>query len=579
MLNIIHYIKKLAGDDTKHLIIPIVFSIIDSLMNSFMYGVMLFLLVDLSENEFTFEKLTIYTISLIVIFIIRCIVQSISFTKAQCTGADVTYKLRLKLANHLHKLNLGFFNKNSIGSITGVLLTDINDFEAIITHCLCDIIKVLSFTLISILVAFNLNIYFGFSLTTIIIIAFPLLLIAGKTSSKNSTRLRISNAKVISHIVEYVGGIKTFRLYNLIGNKFKRLDNSLQGLRKDSIKAEVTILPFALSFSIVTAFIIPTTIILGTYLFSEGLVDEIRFIVMILISVSVSSILNMLSSLYPQVKSITKASESILRLLEENELAYTKDAVKFENYDVEFSNVDFDYDDNIQVLKDISFKAKQGTTTALIGPSGSGKTTIVSLLSRFWDVKNGVINIGNENIKDISPDTLTQYISIVFQDVYLLNDTVFNNIALGKPNANRNEVIQAAKDAQCHDFIMKMTNGYDSVIGEGGSTLSGGEKQRISIARALLKNSPIVLLDETTSNLDADNEYEIQNAFHRLMCNKTVLVIAHRLSTIIDSDNIIVLDKGIIKEQGTHEKLLESKGWYYTMYNNQLKAQKWKVKV
>lgn len=577
MLNMIRYIKELAGAKCKKLVMPIILSVIDSLMNSCMYGVMLLLLLDLGAGEFTIQKLKSYTISLAVIFFIRCMAQAVSFTQAQCTGADVSYQLRLRIANHLHKLNLGFFNKNSIGKMTGTLITDVTDFEAIITHCLCDIIKVISFILLSLVVAFLLNPIFGMTLTVLVIIAFPLLMISGKISADNSTKLRSANEQVTSRIVEYVNGMKTFRLYNLIGNRFTRLDQALQGLKTASVKAEIAVLPSALSFSAVTSFIVPVTLILGTYLLSGGMVNDIRFLIILLLAVSISNILNVLSSLYPQIRSISKASENIFSVLHEKPLPYKKEDADFENYDIEFSKVSFQYTDTIKVLQDVSFTAKQGTTTALIGPSGSGKTTIISLIARFWDIQKGTITVGGQDIKEISPDALTKYISIVFQDVYLLNDTVWNNIRMGNPNATKEEVIQAAKEANCHEFIQNMEHGYDTVIGEGGSTLSGGEKQRISIARALLKNAPIVLLDETTSNLDADNEYEIQAAFNRLMKDKTVFVIAHRLGTILNADNILVLEKGTIKEHGTHTELLERNGWYAAMYEEQRKAQGWKV--
>lgn len=579
MIKMVRYIRELAGKEYKRLVMPITLSIMDSLLNACMYGVMLFLLLDLSAGVFYYEKLGTYTASLAVIFILRCIAQAVSFTQAQCIGPDVTHRLRLQVGNHLRNLNLGFFNKNSIGKLTGVLMTDINEFESIITHCLCDFIKVISFTVLSLVVAFMISWQFGAALAFLVIIAFPLLLLSGKISGANSTKLREVNGNVTSRIVEYVEGMKTFRLYHLTGSRFNRLDQSLQELRRASTKAEVTVLPSALSFSAITSFIVPIALILGTYLLTEGELDAARFLIVLLLSISISSILSVLSSLYPQVKSIMKASESILNILHEKPLTFKKEDISFQNYDIEFSNVSFQYTDGVPVLQDISFKARQGTTTALIGPSGSGKTTVVSLLARFWDTQSGSILIGGEKIKEISPNTLTKYISIVFQDVYLLNDTVFHNICIGKPEATREEVIEAAKAANCHEFICAMEHGYDTMIGEGGSTLSGGERQRISIARALLKDAPIVLLDETTSSLDADNEYEIQNAFQKLTKGKTVLVIAHRLETILNADNIIVLDKGRILESGIHRELLEKNGWYAEVYEQQRKAQNWKVEI
>ena len=485
MFKVIRYMKELANEDYKKLVMPIILSVFDSILNSCMYGIMLFLLLDLSTDNLDYQILKNYTLILIVIFLLRCIAQAISFTQAQCIGSDVSYKLRLRIANHLHKLYLGYFNKNSIGKLTGILITDVNDFEAIITHCLCDIIKVISFTTISLILAFCLNITFGVVLAFLIVVAFPLLMISGNISARNSAKLRAANNQVTSRIVEYINGMKTFHLYNLIGNHFTKLDETLQKLKKISTKSEISILPFALSFSVVTSFIVPFSLILGIYLFTISRIDSATFLVLILLSVSVSRILNVLGSLYPQVRSISKASENILSILHTKPLHYKMDNTNFSNFDIEFTDVSFQYTDTITVLQNVSFKAKQGTTTALIGPSGSGKTTVVSLIARFWDIQNGTISIGNKNIKDISPDVLTQYMFIVFQDVYLLNDTVFNNIRLEKPDATMEEVIQASKEANCHEFILQMEHGYDTVIGEGGSTLSGGEKQRISIARAL----------------------------------------------------------------------------------------------
>ena len=239
---------------------------------------------------------------------------------------------------------------------------------------------------------------------------------------------------------------------------------------------------------------------------------------------------------------------------------------------IKFDNVSFAYEKDKPVLKNISFEAKQGTTTALVGSSGSGKTTVTNLIARFWDCQSGVITIDGVDIRKVYPEELLTNISMIFQDVYLVNDTIENNIKLGKPDATREEVIEAAKNANCHKFITELENGYDTVVGEGGSTLSGGEKQRISIARALLKDTPIILLDEATASLDADNEYEIRKSLNKLIENKTVITIAHKLNTIRNYDHIIVMSDGIIEEKGTHEELMENKGRYYHMYTEMKKV-------
>ena len=244
------------------------------------------------------------------------------------------------------------------------------------------------------------------------------------------------------------------------------------------------------------------------------------------------------------------------------------------SYSVEFKDVYFSYDDNKEVLHNISFTANEGSVTALIGESGAGKSTIMNLVARFWDVTNGEILIGNKNIKNINPDSLLASVGAVFQENILLSDTIFNNILIGNPNASYDDVIEASKIACCHDFITSLPESYNTKVAEGGTSLSGGEKQRISIARAILKNAPILLLDEFTASLDADNEMKINKAFEHLIKGKTVFVIAHRLHTIKNADQIILLNKGKIEEIGNHAELFEKKGHYYKMITKQIESKK-----
>lgn len=577
MTAMVSYIRQMIGKDTRRLLIPILFSMFDSVFNSCIYGVMILTLIQLTEGQFTEAVLRNNTIYLVLFFLGRCLSQCIGYTHMQCTGPDFSRRLRLEVGNHIRSLNLGFFNKNSIGRLNSTLLSDISDFETIITHCVCDFIKVFTFLAMALLISLSVDWRYGLLILLLTALAFPCLYIAGKISARNSVKLRKASQNVISRIAEYISGIKTFRLYNLTGERFSRLDDSLKQLKQESVRNELSVLPYGLGFSAITSLILPAALILGAHLLIQRDISVINFLIVILLSISVTSTLNVLSSLYPQVKAMNKACENILSILAEKPFTYEKETLNAEEYHIRFDNVTFRYNEDVDVLNKISFSAKHGTTTALIGPSGSGKTTIVSLISRFWDINSGRISINGEDIRHFSPDALTEKMAVVFQDVYLLNDTVYNNIKIGNSKADKAQIVQAAKDAHCHDFIMEMGHGYDTMVGEGGSTLSGGEKQRISIARALLKDAPIILLDETTSSLDADNEYEIQQAFDRLMKNKTVLVIAHRLNTIINADHIIVLDMGQIRESGTHRQLLTAGGWYARMYEEQQQAQHWQV--
>lgn len=577
MLEMFRNIRFLAGKDFGKLLWSGGFSALDSFFNAGMYGVMLFLIWDLSKGTFSAIQFGRYVIILLGLFLLRCAAQGIALTKVQYDGPIISKKLRLKLGNHIRSLNLGFFNKTSQGQLNAILTTDINDTETILTHCICDLAKITAFTVFGLLMAFKLNWRYGLVLSLIVLISLPLMGIAGRQAAKRSMESRSANQELVSRLVEYISGMRTFRLYHLTGSRFRHLDDAMNAVRKTSIKSELSLLPFSLSFSAVTSMLIPIALLFGGWLFTNGTVDSVVFLCMLLLSVSLSSMLSTLSSLYPQVRSLNAAAAHIRKVLEEKPLPFQNTKTDLSDKDIAFENVDFSYTGKQKILKQVSFRAKCGTTTALIGPSGSGKTTVISLLSRFWDVSEGSITIGGRDIREWSPDALTSQMAVVLQDVYLLNDTVAGNIRAGRPDASMEDVISAAKAAHCHEFVMEMEQGYETIIGEGGSTLSGGERQRISIARALLKNAPIILLDETTSSLDADNEREIQKAFDRLMKNKTVLVIAHRLNTIERADQILVMNGGSIQEAGTHGQLMEQKGWYAHAIMEQRKAQKWTV--
>ena len=571
---LIKSINRIAGKESRKLILPIVLSCVESILQACMFFIMILSMFDLLRKEFTKEKLVFYTISMLLLFLVRCFVTSINYVQVQYRGADITAALRLSLGNHIRGLNLGYFNKNSIGKLSATLSTDISDFEGVITHSLSGFFKAVFFSIIAIISSFSLEWRYTLVVLAIIFIAIPLVGAAGKMSAKRGGTLKQAINEVISRVIEYINGIKTFRLYNLTGTKFQRLDKSFQTLRKESIKLELFVMPFVMGFFILISWIIPIALVLGTHFLQNGMEQE-TFIALIMLSISLSSMLMSIGAIYPEMRYFNKATENILRVFDEEPLTYEKDVLNNANGDIAFHKVAFQYEKDVEVLRNISFEAKSGSVTALVGPSGSGKTTIISLISRFWDVTQGEITIGGEDMKTISPDGLTKQMAVVFQDVYLLNDTVANNIRIGKPDATMEEIIEAAKTAQCHDFISEMEQGYDTVIGEGGSTLSGGEKQRISIARAMIKNARILLLDESTSNLDVDNEKEIHHAIDTLMKGRTVIVIAHRLNTIRNADNILVLDKGEIIERGTHTSLLEQGGWYARMIEEQGKAKKW----
>ena len=569
MISFYKTIREVVGKRLKSFFLPVALSCADSILHMSMFCIMLATILGLLNQTFTSEKLLTYSIVLLLLFVVRAILYSLNYTRTQFRGADVTAHLRLSLGDHIRSLNLGYFNKNSIGRLTSTLTTDIADFEQILTHSMSSIFKVLFFSVFTLLFAFIISWQYGLVLCALIILAFPLMYISGRMSRKYGAKQRASVNGVISRIVEYINGIKTFKLYNLTGERFERLDDSFEELKKQSIRLELSIMPFSILFSIVTSFMLPIALIVGTWMLQGGNLDTQEFVLSIMIAVSLSSMMATLGSLYPEMTYLGKAAENILQVRKEKPLAYQKDADDLNGHAISFHNVHFAYEDGVEVLHGISFHAAPGTTTALVGPSGSGKTTVISLISRFWDVTSGSITIGEENIQDLSPDGLTSHIAVVFQDVYLLNDTVANNIRVGRPNATQEQIEAAAKAARCHDFIMQLPDGYDTMVGEGGSTLSGGEKQRISIARAFLKNAPVLLLDEATSALDTESEKHIQKSLDTLLKGRTSFVVAHRLSTIINADRIVVMRDGGIAEIGSHEELLARQGFYHHLYTIQ----------
>jgi ATP-binding cassette subfamily B protein IrtB len=578
-VKVLQSIIELVGNKRKKLVPPIILSCIDSMLNSAMYFIMFLVLIALADNAYTKVQLVRYSWAMLLVLVARIVVQAVAFTIAQCTGADISYDLRMRLGNHLCSMNLGFFNQNSVGRLSGILLTDVTDFEAIITHCLCDAVKTLAFLFMAVIVAFLLDIRYGILTLLVIGIAFPLLLSSGRVSAQQAVERKKANHSADTKIIEYISGLRTFRLYNMIGSRFEGLDNALQRLKEESVKSELRVMPRAVSFSAVVGFLIPGALLLGAHLYETGEVNTPVFLIMVLLSVSVSSMMNSASALYPQFCTIEKSAESIHSILDQSPIPYTSDHFALGDGKISFEHVSFSYGET-EVLKDISFSANPGSVTALVGPSGAGKTTIVSLLARFWDTSSGRITINGTDIRNINPEVLASHMSIVFQDVYLFADTIYNNIKIGNPEATREQIIQASKAARCHDFIMQKEAGYDTLVGEGGSTLSGGERQRIAIARALVRNAPIVLLDETTSNLDAENEKEIECAFEQLMKQKTVVVIAHRLNTIAHADQILVMKNGTIAECGTHESLMhEEHSWYQNMVQQQKMAEQWNIKT
>ena len=566
-------IKTLSGKEFKRLKKPVFLLVIDSLFYMMNYMMFYFTIVDLIMETFTLNKIIVYTAIMIVANTLRYLFNRVGYTGIQSQGARIIQDLRLRMGDHLRNLNLGYFNKHNIGNVINIITNDLQDFEHVLTHSTSELIKLGILSVYLLLVTFAISPILGI-LQILIAAAGAIFIVLGmKKSSKIALKKKHTMDDVVSRMIEYISGMELFKSYNLAGEKFKRLKDSFNDLKKESINTEIALAPYILIFQLTVDISFALLLLASTQFFISGSINKIMFFSYIIIGLSLSNILKAFSGQYVFFQYMKLATDKLINVYNEKEISYEFEVMPFKNYDIKFENVSFSYEKDKPILKNISFEAKQGTSTALVGSSGSGKTTVTNLIARFWDCQSGIISIDGTDITKIYPEELLTNISMIFQDVYLVNDTVENNIKLGKPDATHEEVVKAAKDASCHEFITELENSYDTVVGEGGSTLSGGEKQRISIARALLKDTPIILLDEATASLDADNEHEIRKSLDKLIKNKTVITIAHKLNTIKNYDQILVMSDGIIEEKGTHEELMKNRKRYYEMYTEMKKAQ------
>ena len=574
----LHTIQKLIGKSKKELYFPIFLMCIDSMGSMALYFVLYLTVLDLFFGTLTMNKIGIYTLACLLGVIYRIIVYRKSYLLCFERAFNVTGQFRIKLADHFRKLSLGYFNQNSTGYLINTMTNDMGSFEGVLSHALSFLMKTVTLCGLILVGTFFINWKLALAECVVLLFAVPLLRWGNRLVEQLGTKKRTMTARMVSTVMEYIKGIKIFKAHNMTSTHFERLLESLEKVRKISVQIECQMAPPTAIYSILVNFLMPLVLLGGSYLLLGGQIPNESFIAFLIMSMAISGLLISFEHYYIMLKDLKLAADNLEKAMSHAPLPYQDDSFTLEQYDVAFQKVCFSYDNGEEVLHHISFTAPEGGMTALIGPSGSGKSTVANLIARFWDVSSGVITIGGRDIRELEPDRLLQSISAVFQENTLLSDTILNNIRVGKPDATMEEVIVAAKAACCHDFISKLPDGYNTVLAEGGASLSGGEKQRIAIARAILKNAPILLLDESTASLDADNEDRINRALDHLMKGKTVFVIAHRLNTIQNADQIILLNNGNIEEIGTHLELLKKRGHYYSMIQEQEKAKAWIAK-
>lgn len=571
-------IRKLIGEIDYQLFIKTLrLLVMDAVFHAVIYSMLFLVLLDVINQSLTSTKIITYTVVILVMMVIRFFILNRGYYAAQKDGAVIVAHLRIKMGDYIRNLSMGFFNKNNVGELTNTITNDLNDFENLITHMTSDLIKYMILTIYLAICLVFVNPTIGWIPAVALLLIFFVLGKGRKNLAKVATQSKKVRSVMLSNIIEYVNGISLFKSYNLMGTQFKRLHQSLEQVKKESINVELSAIPYILPVQILLLVSFPLTTYLAVQQFFAGQFSLNQLLVYLVASISFMNVsaswaVLSLESAYYQI-SVRK----LLNILELPEIAYETKEFAPTNYNITFNDVEFGYLEETKVLDQLNFSVSQGELVALIGASGSGKSTVLNLLARFWDPTKGEIKIGETNIKTIYPDSLLSQISMVFQEVYLLQETIFENIRIGKPTATKEEVIRAAKMANCHDFILEQPNGYDTILHEGGLGLSGGEKQRISIARAFLKDAPIVLLDEATASLDVDNEAIVQASIQELVKNKTVMVIAHRLNTIRKASKIILLENGKIIEVGSHQELLALNGKYHQMFDTMSTAAEWSL--
>lgn len=482
---------------------------------------------------------------------------------------------RLRVAERLRELPMSFFNAKDLSELTSNMMTDCTNIEQTMANGIPQLVA----NIISAVIVCTVLAFFDWRMALALFISLPVALLIFWLSRKLQRQLFSGQVdaklRAVKESQEYLEGIKVIRACGLGGTKFKALDDAFLELKKASLRVELASGSVMAISNIILRSGVGIVAFVGSRLLLGGQISFLPLLMFLLIATRVYGPILTVLTMLPDLLYLSVSTKRLHALMEAESMQGS-DTVTIPHFGIAFDGVSFAYGDQ-EVLRDITFNAPGGSVTALVGPSGSGKSTIAKLAARFWDVQKGAVRIGGVDVKKLDPEYLMRHISFVFQDVVLFQDSILGNIRIGKPDATIQEVQKAAKAAHCHEFIMALPEGYDTMLGEGGNTLSGGEKQRISIARALIKDAPVVLLDESTSSLDADNEQEINKALDVLMRGKTVLVIAHRLNTIMGADNILVLEEGSIHQHGTHKELLAQNGWYTRMIEKQKKTREWIV--
>ena len=539
-------------------------------------GLLYYFVIDMMNGGVDGNRIAFYAVGALVCLCLIFIVTRFQYNATYLATYVESGVRRISLAEQLRKIPLSFFGKKDLADLTNSIMSDCATLETAFSHFVPSLVgSLISTTLIGICL-FAYDWRMALAAVWVLPIAFAITFFSARIQEYFQSRLVKADVALEEGVQECIESLQDLKANNAEENYLKGLGKKIDDVEKRHIIAELGVAVFVVSSTLILKFGIATVALVGSALLIQGEIDIPLFFMFLLVA---SRLYAPLEGALQNLAAVISTKANINRMNEilDHPIQTGSNKVTNEGYDIVFSHVGFSYNTGETVLNDVSFTAKQGEVTALVGPSGGGKTTVSRLAARFWDINKGKITVGGMDISKIEPETLLSLYSIVFQDVTLFNNTIMENIRIGRKDATDEEVIAAARLANCEEFAEKLPDGYNSMIGENGCELSGGERQRVSIARAFLKNAPIILLDEATASLDVENETLIQAALSRLIKDKTVLVIAHRMRTVSGADKVVVLSDGSVAEQGTPGELMNTGTIYPHMVKLQMISQDWGI--
>lgn len=556
----------------KNFYMGIIFTVLEGLLSGCNSMVLYTIMLMLYNKSLELPIVLTVTAILGGIYLLRLFIYSFGYTQGQIGGAAVSKQIRLFLGDKLKKIPLSCFTQRQTGQYINTITSDVSNYEKILTHKTGDLAKNISLSFMLIIFVCFIWLPAGLIMLCTDLLLIPAVWLSFQAVKKYGNKKNKISAENVSSIVEYVSGIQTFRSYGIAGIKNKAVTKAMKDFSDISYIYEAKVLPIGAILGILSWCSIPFIMMLGTKPVLEGNLNLVTYLMICMLPLFLAKLESTIFVDLTSYKNLTISKQQIMKAFSEKEEKGRKEKFVTESHEIIFKDVYFSYIDNEPILKGVNFIVPDKKLTAIVGDSGSGKSTIINLIAKYYEPQNGKIYIGGQKIDDISAESILEQISMVDQEVFLFNDTIRENIRHARPEATDEEIEMACKAANCDDFIRKMENGYDTLIGENGNMLSGGERQRISIARAILKNSPILLLDEATASLDIENELAVKQAIANLLkAKKTVIMIAHTLSIVKSADKILVVSDGNIIESGIHDELLEKHGKYASMWNAEQK--------